>query len=53
MTIPPAVIIRAAAALIRERSEPPSVADWLEEQAAADRPDSRALGVSLTYLGES
>ena len=50
MTITPAILLRAAAALIRERSEPPSVADWLEEQAAMTAPSPGALKVARTYL---
>jgi hypothetical protein len=52
MTIPPAVVISAAVALIRKRSDLPAVADWLEEQAAMTSPSPGALRVSLTYLSE-
>ena len=48
MTITPAILIRAAAALIRP--EVPAVADWLHEQAAMTSPSPGALRVSLAYL---
>ena len=50
MTITPAILLRAAAALIRP--EVPAVADWLHEQAAMAAPSPSALRVSLTYLSE-
>ena len=51
MNVTPAILIRAAAALIRP--EVPAVADWLGEQAAMTSPSPGALRVSLAYLGES
>ena len=48
MTITPAILLRAAAALIRP--EVPAVADWLGEEAAMAAPSPGALRVSLTYL---
>ena len=50
MNITAAIILRAAAALIRP--EVPAVADWLHEQAAMAAPSPSALRVSLTYLSE-
>ena len=48
VNVTPAILIRAAAALIRP--EVPAVADWLTEQAAMASPSPGALRVSLTYL---
>ena len=50
MNVTPAILLRAAAALIRP--EVPAVADWLHEQAAMAAPSPSALRVSLTYLSE-
>ena len=50
MTIPPAVVISAAVALIRKRSDLPAVADWLEEQAAMAAPSPHAVRIGLAYL---
>ena len=48
MNVTPAILIRAAAALIRP--EVPAVADWLGEQAAMAAPSPGALKVARTYL---
>jgi len=50
MNVTPAILIRAAAALIRP--EVPAIADWLHEQAAMTAPSPGALKVARTYLSE-
>ena len=50
MTITPAILLRAAAALIRQQTGPTSVADWLDEEAAMAAPSSDALRIGLAYL---
>ena len=50
MNVTPAILLRAAPALIRP--EVPAVADWLGEEAAMAAPSPGALRVSLTYLSE-
>ena len=48
MTITPAILLRAAAALIRP--EVPAVADWLAERAAMAAPSPHAVRIGLAYL---
>ena len=48
MTITPAILLRAAAALIRP--EVPAVADWLGEQAAMTSPSPHAVRIGVAYL---
>ena len=50
MTITPAILLRAAAALIRQQSGFPSVADWLDEEAAMTAPSPHAVRIGLAYL---
>ena len=48
MNVTPAILIRAAAALIRP--EVPAVADWLGEEAAMAALSPDALRIGLAYL---